>query len=179
MTRPRDRVRLPRPGRVLHHVRLASPVRFRVGFQTTYCVPLVITRKNRLSSFRFRCPSRLHSFCYVHKPRQQIQPCVALPHPLPQIGAAMPRHGRRITRATALSRTTRALVKRQETGPCTLKARRHRHQIRINSEMHHRTLRERHVRLVTINAVLRFSVPHLLASELILQLSRRSRNTVH
>ena len=166
---PGDRVRLARPGRVLHEVVPPGTVLTSIGRQRPHGVPLVIPGEDHhrpgLRSLRRRLD--------VHEPLQQIEPGVPLPHLLPQVRRAMTVRVRRVPGTHLV-----ATVERQEPGQVARQPGRHRHGLGVDGEVHDRPTQQRVLR-ITVRAVLRPGVLDGLAGDRVLQLGRRHRDPVH
>ena len=105
---PGDRVRLPRPGRVLHQVGVPRPLVAGGGLQPADRVPLMEPREDHRRRLLATPSGRLLD---VDEPAQQVQPRLALPHLLPQVRRRMTVRVRRVPGAQVV-----ALVERQEPG---------------------------------------------------------------
>ena len=177
---PRDRVRLAGPGRVLHEVLLAGAVRASVRLHRPDRVPLVETGEDDRAGLLGRLgllPRRV--LLDVDEPGEDIEPRVALPHLLPQVGRCVSiAAGRRVAGAATLTGTAGALVERQEPGGLAVEPGRHHHRVGIDGEVDD-CPPQHWIGGVAIGAVLRHGVLDGLARERILQLRRGHRDAVH
>ncbi len=168
VAKPRDRVRLPRAGRVLHQVVLPGALGASHPLQAEHAVPLVVTREDRR-----RLPDPLLRLLGVHEPGEEVQPCVPLPHLLPQVGGRMPVGIRRVAGPPAV-----ATVERQEARGRPFQPRGHRDPLCVDREVHDRPLAQRHVPGVPVPPVLGDRVLDVLPGELVLQLGRGYWNAI-
>ena len=176
---PGDRVRLPRPRRVLHHVVRPGALCPGCGLEAAHRVPLVVAGEDRHRLLLLGGLGALGGHLHVHEPGEQVEPGVALPHLLPQVRGAVPSRRRRVPCTTGLAGATGALVERQEPCRLTLQPGRHRHPVGVDREVHHRPLGKRHVPRVAILAVLGDRVLHVLMCQLVLQLRGGGRDAIH
>ena len=105
---PGDGVRLPRAGAVLQQVAVPGPVDGGVPDQAAHHVPLVVAGEQHAAGL---APGRGP---LLDEAVQQVQPGVAVPHLLPQVGAGVPGGRRRVAFAAGLPGAAGALVERQE-----------------------------------------------------------------
>ncbi len=178
MREPRDRVRLPRPRRMLHQVPVPRPLHPRRLDQPGHSPPLVIPREQHLLRLRLLARVGIHIDLdlQVHERPQQLQPGVALQDLLPEV------RRRRTVRIHRVPRSlVRTLIERQEPRLRPSELRRHPHLGVRHHEMHQRPLREPEQRLTCrrpVEPVLVHRVPDRLC-EVRLQLDCRYRDAVH
>ena len=99
---PGDRVRLARPGRVLDEVALPGAVLARVRLEPAHRVPLVEAREDDLRpGAPLRRRARLRPLD-VDEAREQVEPGVALPDLLPEVGGLVAARVERVARAALL-----------------------------------------------------------------------------
>jgi hypothetical protein len=132
---PRDRVRLPRPSRVLDQVTVARSVLPGMCLDRQHRVPLMEPREDHHLGREPRRRRPRRGPLHMDEPCQDVQPRVPRPRPLPQVRGAVTGRVRRVTRPTVMTE-----VERQEPGRLPGKPGRHRHPVWIHREMHQRTL---------------------------------------
>ena len=175
MREPGDRVRLARPGRVLHQVVRARPrahgrrLRASAPRPTGGSAGRSIRAPSRFSTFDPSSASRHGRTGRADRARRPA----ARPAPT----------GTRCDDPSGFggfpAPPVVAEVERQELRPLPREPRRHRHLLRVDREVHERPRPSSHVRRVTVRAVLRHRVLDPLAGQRVLQLRRRHRDPVH
>ena len=165
---PGQRVRLAGTGRVLHQVVVPGALLASGGGEGEHGVPLVEPGEDH----RCRRLRPLRGRLDVHEPVEEVEPGVALPHPLPQVGGAVPVGVRRVPAAEVV-----APVEGQEAGRLARQPGRHRHPLGVDREVDDRPPQER-VRGVAIAAVLLDRLVDALPGDGVLQLGRGHRDAV-
>jgi hypothetical protein len=166
---PGDRVALARPGRVLNKVVVTGAVAAGGGRHGQHRIPLMEAGEDRQLRLLLRA---LWCGLHVDEAVQQVQPRVALPHPFPQVGGAVPVRVGRIARTQVV-----APVERKEPGRLARQARGHRRLLGVDGKVHHRPLQQRVLR-VAICSVLLDGLSHGLPGQAVLQLGRRNGHPV-
>jgi hypothetical protein len=166
---PGDRVGLARPRGVLHQVGMARPLLAGRRLQPHHRIPLVGAREDHSG----RLPRALRRLLYVHEPTEQIEPCVALPHPLPQVGRGVSARVLRVARTPLV-----ALVERQEPRVLAGEAGGHRDALGVDGEVDD-DAGECAILRIPIGAVLTDRVLDALTGHRILQFCGGDRKPVH
>ena len=109
---------------------------------------------------------------------QKVQPCIALPHLLPQVCRLVARRHGRVPCGAGVASAVAALIERQEHRGLTGQRGRHRHSVRVDREVHERPAAEDQVVGVAVGPVLRHRVLDGLVGQRILQLGGRDRDPV-
>ena len=170
VSQPGDRVGLARPGRVLHQIVVPRAGCLGVGLQAAHRVPLVEPGEDH----RRALLGTLRRLVDMDEAAQDVHPRVPGPHPLPQVGSAVPVRVGRVACPEIV-----APVERQEPGLLPRQMGGHGHRVRIHREVHHPHPLQRAVLRVAVLAVLEDGVLDALAGQRVLQLGRRHRDTVH
>ncbi len=171
---PGDGVGLPGPRRVLGQPVGAGAVAQGRGENRPHGVPLLVPREQD----RSHAAGRGGLGGRVDERSDEVEPRVALPHLLPQVGGVVPVRVRRVAVAAVPPGAARALVERQEASPVALEPRGHAHTVGVDGEVDERAGPEDQVRRVAVRAVLLHRVLNALAREGILQLGRRGGDAV-
>ena len=166
---PGDRVALARSGRVLHQVVVTGTVAAGSSGHGQHGIPLVEAGEDGDWCLLLRT---LRCGLDVDEPVQQVQPGVALPHPFPQVGGAVPARVGRIARSQLVTP-----VEREKPGGLARQAGRHRRLFGVDGEVHHRPTQQRVLRIPVV-AVLLDGLRHRLPGQAVLQLGRRNRHPV-
>ncbi len=164
VSEPGDRVRLARPGRVLHQVRLPGTERAGVGDERQHGAPLVVSRNERDPLARLVGGGE-------HESVQQVEPGVARPHLLPQVAGAVP------VASGIAGPVAVAPVERQEPGAVARQAGGHEHLLGVDGEVHDRPAQQR-IAWVAVATVLRLGVLGGLAGQVVLDLGGGDRDAV-
>ena len=127
---PGDRVRLARPRRVLHEVRLPGALRAGVGDERQHGAPLVVGEKRDLLAGLVGGGE--------HEPGEQVEPGIARPHLLPTDRRCGSRRIKQVPGPVAV-----APVERQEPGAVARQASGHEHLLGVDSEVHDRSAQKR------------------------------------
>ncbi len=162
MRQPGDGVRLPRPGRVLDEVGVAGSLGSGRRLHAQHGVPLVVAGEDHAR----RLLGALGRLVHVHEAPQYVQPGVALPHLLPQVGGGMSGRVGRVAGPPLV-----APVERQEECAGAGQPGGHGHPLRVDGEVDH-SGGQGPVPRVAVAAVLGDGVVDAPAGEWVLQLGR-------
>ena len=165
---PSDRVRLARPGRMLHQIRVTGAFAPCRVLELAHGVPLVESGEDH----RRRLLRSFGGGFNVDESGEDVEPGVFLPHRLPQVGAAMPF---RVGRVPGTESVTP--VEGQEDGLFPVEAGGHEHLLGVDGEMDQRPA-QRQVLRVTVGSVLGLGVIDRLAGEVVLHLGGGHRDAV-
>jgi hypothetical protein len=173
VSQPGDRVGLARPGGVLQEVALPCAVDGGVRGEPLDDVPLVVAGEQDL-------PRPVLGHVLLHVAVQQVQPGVAGPDLLPQVGGAVTVRVGRVALAALPAGAGRALVERQEDRVEPGELGGHEDQVGVYGEVRQAAAGEDPVGRVALLgvAVLRLGMPHGLPGELVLQLRGSDRDAV-
>ncbi len=170
---PGDLLALARAGGVLDEVALPGAVDAGVRGAGAHDVPLVVAREDDAA----RRPVALVEDEVV----QQLQPRVALPHLLPDVGGGVAVvAGERVAHPAVGARSTGALIEGQKAGALPGQAGGHVGEVAVQREVHERALDQQGVARVTVVAVLADGLLHVPAGGgvLVLQLRGGGREAV-
>ena len=150
--KPRDRIGLPRPGRMLDEVVMPRPALSRVADHRLHRMPLMEPGKDERRGMRALPRALLARRLDMHEPLQDLQPVIPLPDIAPKIRNIITiiRNGPWVPRPPRLTRPARAEVKRQELGFPPLEPRRDEGAVGVNREVHERPPREERVVLIPV-----------------------------
>jgi hypothetical protein len=138
------------------------------GLEAADGVPLVEAREDNGR----RLLGALAGLLDVDEPRQQVQPRLAFPDPLPEVRGGVAVGVLRVARTELAT-----LVERQKAGVLAGQPGRHGHALRVDSEVDHGA-GQRAVLGVAVGAILRHGVLDALPGERVLELGGGDRDAV-